>query len=641
MSDVILFCLCLWSLSDVFCVSVSVTEGESVTLSVNLTDHQRKHGISWKFGAQGYLIAEITRESRIRIYENQANGRFRGRLKLDQTGSLTITKTRITHSGLYEVTNTNTNAKLKIFNITVYDYLPVPVITNSSGSSSGSKCVVLCSVMNVSHVSLSWYKGKSLLSSISVSEHRDISSISLHLECLDDSYTCVINNSITNQTQHLNTDVCHTCSVCLNKDIYTHLEQLEGVFGTEHMPVKEGDSVNLPVNLTDHQRKHGISWKFGARGYLIAEITRGDGKVRTYEDQADGRFSDRLTLDHTGSLIITNITANDSGLYEVTNTSTNAKLNTFIITVHARLPVPVITNSSSLEGSSSSKCVVLCSVMDVSHVSLSWYKGKSLLSSISVSEHRDISSISLHLECLDDSYTCVINNSITNQTQHLNTDVCHTCSVVDLLKLRSDCRCSVGVVRGFSCQEWTEDGSEQKKIEQKKMGSEQKKKSSEQKKKSSEQKKKSSEQKKMGSEQKKMGSEQKKKSSEQKKKSSEQKKKSSEQKKMGSDRRRWDRRWDQNRRRSEQKKMGSEQKKKSSEQKKKSSEQKKKSSEQKKMGSEQKKMGSEQKKKSSEQKKKSSEQKKKSSEQKKMGSEQKKMGSDQKKMGSDIQITDQ
>ncbi|XP_057181069.1 SLAM family member 6-like [Triplophysa rosa] len=212
MSDVILFCLCLWSLSDVFCVSVSVTEGESVTLSVNLTDHQRKHGISWKFGAQGYLIAEITRESRIRIYENQANGRFRGRLKLDQTGSLTITKTRITHSGLYEVTNTNTNAKLKIFNITVYDYLPVPVITNSSGSSSGSKCVVLCSVMNVSHVSLSWYKGKSLLSSISVSEHRDISSISLHLECLDDSYTCVINNSITNQTQHLNTDVCHTCS---------------------------------------------------------------------------------------------------------------------------------------------------------------------------------------------------------------------------------------------------------------------------------------------------------------------------------------------------------------------------------------------------------------------------------------------
>ncbi|KAA0711823.1 hypothetical protein E1301_Tti021158 [Triplophysa tibetana] len=126
--------------------------------------------------------------------------------------------------------------------------------------------IFLPTVMNVSHVSLSWYKEKSLLSSISVCEHRNIN-ISLHLECLDDSYTCVVNNPITNKTQHLNTDVCHKCS------------------------------------------------------------------------------------------------------------------------------------------------------------------GKSLLSSISVSEHSNIN-ISLHLECLDDSYTCVINNPNTNQTQHLNTDDCHKCSAI-------------------------------------------------------------------------------------------------------------------------------------------------------------------------------------------------------------------
>ncbi|XP_057182579.1 uncharacterized protein LOC130549388 [Triplophysa rosa] len=214
--DVMFFCLCLWSLFGVFgCVSVSVTEGDSVTLFVNLTETQMKDGISWKFGAQESLIAEIKSES-ITISDDKPDKRFKNRLQLNKhTGDLTITNTSVTNTGLYQVTNIKTNQQLTTFTLTVYARLPVPVITNSSSSSSsGSKCVVLCSVMNVSHdVSVSWYKGKSLLSSISVSEHRDISSISLHLECLDDSYTCVVNTSITNQTQHLNTDVCHKCSV--------------------------------------------------------------------------------------------------------------------------------------------------------------------------------------------------------------------------------------------------------------------------------------------------------------------------------------------------------------------------------------------------------------------------------------------
>ncbi|XP_056614382.1 uncharacterized protein LOC130429693 [Triplophysa dalaica] len=208
MFNVILFCL--WSLSGVFSESVSVTEGDSVTLSVNLTEVKDK--ISWKFGAQEVVIAEINVvHDNMRLYEERPDGRFRDRLKLDQTGSLIITNITNTHSGLYKVINTNTGKQLNIFNITANAHLSVPVITRDSSSSS-SKCSVLCLAVNVSHVSLSWYKGKSLLSSISVSEHSNIN-ISLHLECLDDSYTCVVNNLITNQTQHLNTDVCHKCSV--------------------------------------------------------------------------------------------------------------------------------------------------------------------------------------------------------------------------------------------------------------------------------------------------------------------------------------------------------------------------------------------------------------------------------------------
>ncbi|KAI7805191.1 putative SLAM family member 9-like [Triplophysa rosa] len=167
-------------------------------------------------------------------------------------------------------------------------------------------------------------------------------------------------------------------------------------------------------------------WSFGPTRAMIAEMNVKKKTKQCYDedDRADGRFRDRLQVDiQTVSLNITHIRITDSGLYVITVSSQRRPLKRFNITVYARLPVPVITSSSS---SSSSDCVVLCSVMDVSHVSVSWYKGKSLLSSISVSDLNI--RLSLPLECLNDSYTCVINNSITNQTQHLTSDVCHKCS---------------------------------------------------------------------------------------------------------------------------------------------------------------------------------------------------------------------
>ncbi|XP_051977646.1 uncharacterized protein LOC127639585 isoform X2 [Xyrauchen texanus] len=206
--------------------SVSVMEGDSVPLHTDLTEIQRDDQILWMFGPQETRIAEIIKRANLSFIDDGDDGRFKDKLQLDdQTGSLIIRNIRIKHSGLYNLMIiSNRGNSYKRFNVTVYAPLPVPVIINnssncsSSSSSSGRslspKCVFQCSVMTVTHVTLSWYKGNSLLSSISVSDL--ISSLSLPLEVEyqeNNTYSCVINNPIRNQTKHLNiNEVCQMCS---------------------------------------------------------------------------------------------------------------------------------------------------------------------------------------------------------------------------------------------------------------------------------------------------------------------------------------------------------------------------------------------------------------------------------------------
>ncbi|XP_050950456.1 uncharacterized protein LOC127153446 [Labeo rohita] len=203
----------------------------------------------------------------------------------------------------------------------------------------------------------------------------------------------------------------------------------EGLFGDGEenvVSVKEGDSVTLNSGLTKIMGDDLIQWRFWIKNTLIAEISKRDDSMTVYDDVFDGRFRDRLKLDkQTGSLVIINTTTEHAGVYEVliNHLSTN-----FILTVHARLPVPVISSNSSK--CSSSYCSLVCSVVNVSDVTLSWYKGNSLLSSISVSDLSISLSLPLEVEYQDkNTHSCVINNPISNQTQHLDiSKLCHTCS---------------------------------------------------------------------------------------------------------------------------------------------------------------------------------------------------------------------
>uniref|UniRef100_A0A8C2IYL5 Ig-like domain-containing protein n=1 Tax=Cyprinus carpio TaxID=7962 RepID=A0A8C2IYL5_CYPCA len=203
----------------VFGESVSVMEGDSVTLKTNVTEVQQADDIEWKFGSNNFYIARIKKQQQIFSTFYVPDGRFRDRLKLDnKTGSLTITNITTQHAGLYKVDISGVKLSSKTFNVSVYARLPVPVISSNSSqcssSSSQQHCSLVCSVVNVGHVTLSWYKGNSLLSSISVSDLSISLSLPLEVEYQDkNSYSCVINNPISNQTTHLDiSQLCHTCS---------------------------------------------------------------------------------------------------------------------------------------------------------------------------------------------------------------------------------------------------------------------------------------------------------------------------------------------------------------------------------------------------------------------------------------------
>uniref|UniRef100_A0A8C1XTX0 Ig-like domain-containing protein n=1 Tax=Cyprinus carpio TaxID=7962 RepID=A0A8C1XTX0_CYPCA len=206
--------------------SVSVLEGDSVSLNTDVKV-QGDDQIRWTFGLQNTRIAEIIKRDQINFIFVSNDGRFRDKLLMDnQTGSLIIRNIRSEHTGLYELTVISGKTSLKSFSVTVYAPLPSPVITSNSSncsssskrsserSSSVSRCSLLCSVLNVSAVTLSWYKGNSLLSSISVSDLSISLSLPLEVEYQEkNTYSCVLNNPIRNQTTHLDiSPLCHTCA---------------------------------------------------------------------------------------------------------------------------------------------------------------------------------------------------------------------------------------------------------------------------------------------------------------------------------------------------------------------------------------------------------------------------------------------
>ncbi|KAG1929395.1 hypothetical protein F2P79_022950 [Pimephales promelas] len=226
--------------------SVSVLEGNSVTLQTDVPETHGDELIVWRFGDEGKLIAkyDVVKSSPLL----DTDERFRDRLQLDhQTGSLTITHTRTTDSGFYTLKiNSNKQTIYKRFSVTV----SAPGL--SSGAVAGIVIVVLLLFAAAAAVGLIYHRRQ-----ISELERQKVMTVS----------------------------------------------------------VKEGKDVTLNTGAELHRDDH-VEWRFGDRELLIAEI-RG-GVTEIYDIDLDERFRDRLKLDKkTGSLTIKNTRTTNSGEYQL------------------------------------------------------------------------------------------------------------------------------------------------------------------------------------------------------------------------------------------------------------------------------------------------------------------------------------
>ncbi|XP_050951191.1 CD48 antigen isoform X9 [Labeo rohita] len=164
--------------------SIPVMEGDSVTLKTKLKV-QGDDQILWMFEVNNSdtRIAEIYKLV-ISIYDS--NEIFKNRLQIDnQTGSLTIRNIRTEHTGLYKLQIlTKEKVTYRIFSVIMHARLPVHVISSNSSSCSSSSS----SGSSNENCSLVEYQDKN-------------------------TYSCVINNPISNQTKHLNiSQLCHKCA---------------------------------------------------------------------------------------------------------------------------------------------------------------------------------------------------------------------------------------------------------------------------------------------------------------------------------------------------------------------------------------------------------------------------------------------
>ncbi|ROL43545.1 hypothetical protein DPX16_14143 [Anabarilius grahami] len=310
--------------------SLRFSEGENVTLNTGVPELQTDDQVLWGFGSEDAIIAKRDRSTNQISYKDADDERFRGRLNMDnKTGSLSITNTKSTDSGVYHLQiSSRNNISYKKLRVTVWlDTLKVTagdsvtLKTNIPELDGDSKILwthgdndTCIAEINKASSKISLYRGNDV-------RFRD----RLQLDHQTGSLTI------------WNISVAHS-------DVYklqissssrgTKCKRLVVIVKEYKVSEIEGKCAKLNTDISELQRDALILWMFGPDDNLIAKADIENKRTCTY-DGSGGRFRDRLELDRqTGSLTITNITNTDSGLYKLKIISSReTKYKRFRVTV--------------------------------------------------------------------------------------------------------------------------------------------------------------------------------------------------------------------------------------------------------------------------------------------------------------------
>ncbi|KAI2644834.1 hypothetical protein H4Q32_027828 [Labeo rohita] len=294
--------------------SVSVKEGDSVTLHTSLLEVEKGHVIDWRFGPNSILIARVNSlANTTTVYTDVIGGSFKNRLHIDQQiGDLVITNIRTEHSGLYKLSIHGKNKDM-LYNVSVVsaerDGVETVQIMEGDSVTLHTDAAeipknhliqwmfgntVICTFNKTSQVlPINGHNVKAFLNKLEV----DRETGSLKIRSLRREQCGIYDLQIISST--------HTIQKRFNITIFDAVKSLSAM---------EGKPVTLNSDITEIYDEIQFEYK----DYTIAEISRAGQNFTTYDVVLNGRFRDRLKVDiQTGSLTITNITTDHAGDYHI------------------------------------------------------------------------------------------------------------------------------------------------------------------------------------------------------------------------------------------------------------------------------------------------------------------------------------